>query len=89
LGTPKQDELIGELVNRVHVPLVAIGAAFDFLAGTKPEAPAWLQGTGLEWIFRLLSEPRRLWRRYLVGNTRFVLGAVKDVARSRFRSKRE
>ena len=44
--------------------LVGVGAAFDFLAGAKPQAPRWMQRSGLEWLFRLLSEPRRLWRRY-------------------------
>jgi N-acetylglucosaminyldiphosphoundecaprenol N-acetyl-beta-D-mannosaminyltransferase len=52
--------------------LVGVGAAFDFLAGAKPQAPAWMQRAGLEWLFRLAVEPRRLWRRYLVGNARFA-----------------
>jgi N-acetylglucosaminyldiphosphoundecaprenol N-acetyl-beta-D-mannosaminyltransferase len=51
---------------------VGVGAAFDFLAGAKPQAPAWVQRAGLEWLFRLVCEPRRLWRRYLVGNARFL-----------------
>ncbi len=83
LGTPKQDQLIADLYVEVDAPMVAIGAAFDFLAGTKPEAPRWLQSTGLEWVFRLMQEPRRLWRRYLVGNAGFVFGAVSDVVRNR------
>jgi N-acetylglucosaminyldiphosphoundecaprenol N-acetyl-beta-D-mannosaminyltransferase len=83
LGTPKQDELIADLYLEVDAPMVAIGAAFDFLAGTKPEAPQWLQNTGLEWVFRLMQEPRRLWRRYLVGNAGFMLGALSDIVRSR------
>jgi len=52
--------------------LVGVGAAFDFVAGAKAQAPDWMQGAGLEWLFRLGSEPRRLWRRYLVGNARFL-----------------
>ena len=52
--------------------LLAVGAAFDFLAGAKPQAPGFLQRAGLEWLFRLACEPRRLWRRYLVGNSRFL-----------------
>ena len=51
---------------------VAVGAAFDFVAGTKKRAPEWMQGNGLEWLYRLVSEPRRLWRRYLIGNARFL-----------------
>jgi UDP-N-acetyl-D-mannosaminuronic acid transferase (WecB/TagA/CpsF family) len=54
------------------MPILAVGAAFDFLAGMKPQAPAWMQAIGLEWFFRLLSEPRRLWRRYLLMNPVFV-----------------
>ncbi len=53
--------------------LAGVGAAFDFHAGRKKEAPSWVKRSGLQWLHRLASEPRRLWRRYLVGNTRFVL----------------
>lgn len=57
----------------VNAPvLVGCGAAFDFLSGMKPQAPRWMQRSGLEWAFRLMAEPRRLWRRYLIGNSRFV-----------------
>jgi N-acetylglucosaminyldiphosphoundecaprenol N-acetyl-beta-D-mannosaminyltransferase len=52
--------------------MVGVGAAFDFLAGTKPQAPRWLMNAGLEWLFRLATEPRRLWKRYLKHNPRFV-----------------
>jgi N-acetylglucosaminyldiphosphoundecaprenol N-acetyl-beta-D-mannosaminyltransferase len=52
--------------------LVGVGAAFDFLSGRKPQAPRWMQRSGLEWLFRLATEPRRLWRRYLVNNTAFL-----------------
>ena len=52
--------------------LVGVGAAFDFHAGLKPQAPRWIQQSGLEWLFRLTTEPRRLWRRYLKNNPRFV-----------------
>ena len=65
LGTPKQERWMAAHVDTLHVPVLAgIGAAFDFLSGSKPQAPRWMQRSGLEWIFRLLSEPRRLWRRY-------------------------
>ena len=56
---------------RVGVPLLAVGAAFDFLSGRQRMAPAWMQRAGLEWLFRLGSEPRRLWRRYLLLNPLF------------------
>jgi N-acetylglucosaminyldiphosphoundecaprenol N-acetyl-beta-D-mannosaminyltransferase len=72
MGTPKQDHLVERLKAVGPHTYVAIGAAFDFIAGTKPQAPRWLQAAGLEWLFRLASEPRRLWRRYLFGNARFL-----------------
>jgi len=52
--------------------LIGVGAAFDFHTGRKKQAPRWMQRSGLEWLFRLLTEPRRLWRRYLINNTLFV-----------------
>lgn len=79
LGTPKQDLALAQLVDRVGVVLVGVGAAFDFLAGTKREAPERLRGTGLEWVYRLANEPRRLWRRYLIGNVQFLLIARREL----------
>jgi N-acetylglucosaminyldiphosphoundecaprenol N-acetyl-beta-D-mannosaminyltransferase len=65
ISTPKQERWMVEHVARLGVPvLVGVGAAFDFLSGTKPQAPLWMQRSGLEWLFRLFSEPKRLWRRY-------------------------
>ncbi|MBS0523478.1 MAG: WecB/TagA/CpsF family glycosyltransferase [Proteobacteria bacterium] len=65
LSTPKQEFWMASHVGRLNVPvLIGVGAAFDFLAGTKPQAPAWMQQAGLEWAYRLGQEPRRLWRRY-------------------------
>lgn len=80
LGTPRQDAVIAQLVGRVDAVLIGVGAAFDFLAQHKPEAPAWLHRTGLEWVYRLLSEPRRLWRRYLIGNSLFVVQAMRQLS---------
>ncbi len=54
------------------VTMIGVGAAFDFHAGRMPQAPAWMQRRGLEWLFRLTSEPRRLWRRYLLVTPRFL-----------------
>jgi N-acetylglucosaminyldiphosphoundecaprenol N-acetyl-beta-D-mannosaminyltransferase len=56
----------------------AVGAAFAFHAGRLAQAPAWMQRHGLEWLFRLLSEPRRLWKRYLVCNTLFIWYTLRD-----------
>ena len=61
------------LTDRIHGVLLAIGAAFDFWAGTKRQAPPWMQRSGLEWLFRLACEPRRLWARYLTTNSLFCL----------------
>jgi N-acetylglucosaminyldiphosphoundecaprenol N-acetyl-beta-D-mannosaminyltransferase len=72
LGTPRQDRFVEQMRARLGTTLVPVGAAFDFIAGTKPVAPTWLQHTGLEWTFRLACEPRRLAKRYLVGNARFL-----------------
>lgn len=72
LGTPKQDWQAAELARHVPALFCAVGAAFDFVAGHKRQAPGWMQDAGLEWLFRFASEPRRLWRRYLFGNARFL-----------------
>jgi N-acetylglucosaminyldiphosphoundecaprenol N-acetyl-beta-D-mannosaminyltransferase len=78
LGTPKQDFEAKRLAEGLPVVAVAVGAAFDFAAGTKREAPGWLRGSGMEWLFRLACEPRRLWRRYLFGNVRFMFAVLRD-----------
>lgn len=77
LGTPKQDFETHRVSQSTGIAAAAVGAAFDFSAGTKREAPAWLSPLGLEWLFRLLSEPRRLWRRYLIGNPIFLWEVLK------------
>jgi N-acetylglucosaminyldiphosphoundecaprenol N-acetyl-beta-D-mannosaminyltransferase len=73
LSTPKQERWMAEHMAWLHTPvLIGVGAAFDFHAGIKRQAPRWMQRTGLEWLFRLLMEPRRLWRRYLINNPLFL-----------------
>ena len=73
LGAPKQEYWMADHLTRLNAPvLLGVGAAFDFLSGVKAQAPYWMQRGGLEWLFRLLSEPRRLWRRYLLGNAKFL-----------------
>jgi N-acetylglucosaminyldiphosphoundecaprenol N-acetyl-beta-D-mannosaminyltransferase len=79
LGTPKQDWEAARLARRVPAVFCAVGAAFDFVAGHKRQAPGWMQDRGLEWLFRLASEPGRLWRRYLFGNARFVWSVAKTL----------
>jgi N-acetylglucosaminyldiphosphoundecaprenol N-acetyl-beta-D-mannosaminyltransferase len=79
VGTPRQDLVAERLRELDAAPVIlCVGAAFDFIAGTKRRAPGWMQAIGMEWAFRLISEPRRLWRRYLIGNARFVAGVVAD-----------
>jgi len=87
LGTPKQDHVLSVLAESSSVVSVGVGAAFDFLSGEKKEAPPALHGTGLEWLHRLATEPRRLWRRYLLGNSAFLRLAVREL-RSQSRSRR-
>jgi N-acetylglucosaminyldiphosphoundecaprenol N-acetyl-beta-D-mannosaminyltransferase len=72
LGCPKQERWMAEHRGRSTVVMVGVGAAFDFLAGTKQQAPRFLQRIGLEWFFRLATEPSRLWRRYLYHNPRYL-----------------
>lgn len=73
LSTPKQERWMSDHLGRIAAPvMIGVGAAFDFHAGLKRQAPRWMQRSGLEWSFRLLTEPRRLWRRYLVNNPAFV-----------------
>jgi N-acetylglucosaminyldiphosphoundecaprenol N-acetyl-beta-D-mannosaminyltransferase len=72
LGCPKQERWMAEHRGRAAVVMVGVGAAFDFLAGAKQQAPRFLQRAGLEWLFRLATEPARLWRRYLYHNPRYL-----------------
>jgi N-acetylglucosaminyldiphosphoundecaprenol N-acetyl-beta-D-mannosaminyltransferase len=82
LGVPLQEKWMARMRGRLDAPvLVGVGAAFDFHAGLKRQAPDWLQRLGLEWAFRLSQEPRRLWRRYLNYNPRFVSGFARQYAR--------
>jgi N-acetylglucosaminyldiphosphoundecaprenol N-acetyl-beta-D-mannosaminyltransferase len=84
LNTPKQDWWMSAHRGRVAGVMLGVGAAFDFLAGSKPQAPRWMQRSGLEWTFRLATEPRRLWRRYLKHNPRFAWLAFAELLRARF-----
>src|SRR3954470_1555346 len=84
IGVPKQEKWMARMRPRLQAPvLIGVGAAFDFHAGLVPQAPATLQRYGLEWLFRFLQEPRRLWRRYARYNPRFVAGFVRQYARYR------
>jgi N-acetylglucosaminyldiphosphoundecaprenol N-acetyl-beta-D-mannosaminyltransferase len=71
-GCPRQERWVAENKNHLPAVLLAVGAAFDFHAGTVKQAPAWIQKRGLEWLYRLVQEPGRLWKRYLTTNSYFL-----------------
>lgn len=79
LGCPKQEKWMAAHRGRIDAVMIGVGAAFDFHAGTISRAPVWLQNAGLEWLHRLASEPGRLWKRYLVTNTLFLIGVIKQL----------
>lgn len=72
LGCPRQEVFAYEMRGKISMPILAVGAAFPFHAGLLPQAPRWMQRRGLEWLFRLGSEPRRLWRRYILLNPAYL-----------------
>lgn len=71
-GCPRQEKWVANHSDRINAVLMAIGAAFDFHAGNIKHAPVWMQRSGLEWLYRLIQEPRKLWKRYLFTNTHFI-----------------
>ena len=84
LGMPKQELWMQSVRDRLPgISLMGVGAAFDLLSGTVPQAPDWLQDRGLEWAYRLWREPRRLWRRYLINNPAFAVLAVAETLQHR------
>jgi N-acetylglucosaminyldiphosphoundecaprenol N-acetyl-beta-D-mannosaminyltransferase len=86
IGVPKQEKWMAAMRDRLTAPvLVGVGAAFDFHAGLVAQAPDWMQSLGLEWVYRLYREPRRLWRRYLRYNPRFIAGFLGQWLRHRLR----
>lgn len=72
LGCPRQETWAYEYRNLLNIPILAVGAAFDFHAGTLPQAPRWMQDLGLEWVFRFIQEPKRLWQRYVILNPLYL-----------------
>jgi N-acetylglucosaminyldiphosphoundecaprenol N-acetyl-beta-D-mannosaminyltransferase len=84
IGVPKQEKWMAQMRSRLEAPvLVGVGAAFDFHAGLVPQAPGWIQESGLEWAYRLAQEPRRLWRRYLRYNPKFVAAFAQQLVEQR------
>ena len=79
----RQEKWVAAHIGRIQAAMIAVGAAFDFHAGTLPQAPKILQDYGLEWLFRLVNEPGRLWRRYLILNPLFVLNFSQQLIKSK------
>lgn len=76
-GCPRQETWVANHIGKINAVMIAVGAAFDFHAGTVSQAPGWMQDNGLEWIYRLAKEPKRLWKRYLFTNSIFIFLFIK------------
>jgi N-acetylglucosaminyldiphosphoundecaprenol N-acetyl-beta-D-mannosaminyltransferase len=87
LGCPKQELWMASHRGKINAVMIGVGAAFDYHAGTINRAPKWMQDYGLEWFYRLASEPRRLWKRYFVTNTLFLFGAARQLLGERSKSR--
>ncbi|MEZ5651291.1 MAG: WecB/TagA/CpsF family glycosyltransferase [Burkholderiaceae bacterium] len=83
LGCPKQEKWVQEHVGRINAVMIGVGVAFDYYSGNVRRAPRWMQRSGLEWAFRLVNDPRRLWKRYLVTNSVFVARVIMSNWRRR------
>lgn len=83
-GCPKQERWMAEHKDKLNCVMIGVGAAFDFIAGDKRHAPKWMQKIGLEWLFRLCSEPQRLWKRYLIQNPRFIYHFSKQLLKQKY-----
>jgi len=82
ISSPKKEFFIRKYMDEIQVPFsMGVGGSFDVIAGLTKRAPLWMQKCGLEWLFRLYQEPRRLWRRYLIGNPIFLWLVVKELAK--------
>ena len=84
IGCPKQERWMAAHRGRIPAVMLGVGAAFDFYSGRISQAPSWMQQAGLEWLYRLIQEPRRLWKRYLKHNPRFVALILMQLFRTRF-----
>lgn len=85
IGCPKQENWMAAHKETLPCVMIGVGAAFDFFSGRKEQAPRWMQKTGLEWVFRLMSDPRRLWKRYLKHNPRFVWHFGRQILQEKFK----
>jgi N-acetylglucosaminyldiphosphoundecaprenol N-acetyl-beta-D-mannosaminyltransferase len=89
LGCPKQEFWMAAYTSQLSAVLIGVGAAFDFIAGTVKRAPSWMQGTGLEWLYRLLIEPRKTWKRYVTTNPIFIWLVLKEYIRMKIGNRRD
>ena len=89
LGCPKQEKWMAEHKDKIKSCMVGLGGAFDVYAGIKDRAPAWMQRYSLEWVYRLVQEPQRLWKRYLVTNTLFLILLAKQYFKIKILNKSE
>jgi exopolysaccharide biosynthesis WecB/TagA/CpsF family protein len=78
LGCPRQEVFAYENAQRLSMPVLAVGAAFEYHAGLQSEPPAWMQAHGLQWLYRLGQDPKRLWRRYVILNPRYAWGIARQ-----------
>ena len=84
MGNPKQEQWIADNLFRLNTPVcIGVGALFDYLSGRVRRAPEWMLNNGMEWIFRLVTEPTRLWKRYIIGNPRFLMRVKRELSESR------
>jgi len=88
LGCPKQEKWVARHAPELNCSLLAVGAAFGWLAGTTRKPPAWMERSGLGWLFRLVQNPRKMWHRYLVYNTRFIISSAVLLGRTNSGGKR-
>lgn len=86
IGCPKQERWMAENKFKLNCVMIGVGAAFDFIIGSKRQAPRWIQYLGFEWFYRLISEPKRLWRRYLIHNPRFILYFITQLIKTKISS---
>jgi N-acetylglucosaminyldiphosphoundecaprenol N-acetyl-beta-D-mannosaminyltransferase len=85
MGCPKQEKWIYNYLSYLNIKIaVLVGGVFEVIAGTKKRAPRWMQKIGLEWFWRLIQEPRRLWKRYLIGNTIFIFLVIEELIKKIF-----
>ncbi|GAO30608.1 WecB/TagA/CpsF family glycosyltransferase [Geofilum rubicundum] len=86
ISSPRKEYLVNKIKNKIQLPFVmGVGGSFDVLAGKTRRAPIWMQKSGLEWFYRFIQEPNRMWKRYLIGNSKFIILVLKEKLHSIFK----